>query len=124
MASLRFALLGLCALVTISGYGQFTVHAAAPPVDAPLPTDVPTLHAMVRDLLAELARLRAENAELKTKLDAALKHRFGRRSERRTPPPMPAADKPPPRRDDQPGRLTLDVYYGILRIILFFVGRL
>src|SRR5947209_6991808 len=69
------------------------MDAAAPPVDAPLPTDVPTLQAMVRDLLAELARLRAENAELKTKLDAALKHRFGRRSERRTPPPMPAADK-------------------------------
>ena len=33
VASLRFALLGLCALVTISGYGQFAVHAAAPPVD-------------------------------------------------------------------------------------------
>jgi transposase len=36
---------------------------------------------------------------LKAKLDAALKHRFGRRSERRTPPPVPAAEKPPPRRD-------------------------
>lgn len=67
--------------------------------DAPLPTDVPTLQAMVRELLTELAKLRAENAELKAKLDAALKHRFGRRSERRTPPPVPAAQKPPPRRD-------------------------
>jgi transposase len=67
--------------------------------DAPLPTDVPTLHAMVRELLAELQKLRAENAELKTKLDAALKHRFGRRSERRPPPPVPA-EKPPPRRDE------------------------
>jgi len=67
--------------------------------DAPLPTDVATLQAMVRELLTELQKLRAENAELKTKLDAALKHRFGRRSERRTPPPVPAADKPPPRRD-------------------------
>jgi transposase len=67
--------------------------------DAPLPTDVPTLQAMVRELLAELQKLRAENAELTAKLDAALKHRFGRRSERRPPPPVPAAQKPPPRRD-------------------------
>jgi transposase len=66
--------------------------------DAPLPDDVPTLQAMVRELLAALQKLRAENAELKTKLDAALKHRFGRRSERR-PPPVPDAQKPPPRRD-------------------------
>jgi transposase len=44
--------------------------------DSPLPDDVPTLQDMVRQLLAELARLRQ-------KLDAALKHRFGRRSERR-----------------------------------------
>jgi hypothetical protein len=33
--------------------------------DAPLPDDVASLQAMVRQLLAELARLRAENAELK-----------------------------------------------------------
>jgi transposase len=43
--------------------------------DSPLPDDVPTLQALVRQLLAEVARLRE-------KLDAALKHRFGRRSER------------------------------------------
>ncbi len=76
------------------------MDAATLAPDAPLPTDVLTLQAMVRELLAELTKLRAENAELKTKLDAALKHRFGRRSERRTPPPVPAAEKPPPRRDD------------------------
>jgi transposase len=68
--------------------------------DAPLPTDVPTLQAMVRELLTELQKLRAENAELRTKLDAALRHRFGRRSERRTPPPVPGAEEPPRRRDD------------------------
>ena len=50
--------------------------------DAPLPDDVATLQAMVRQLLAETAKLRAENAELRAKLDAALKHRFGQRSER------------------------------------------
>ena len=50
--------------------------------DAPLPDDVPTLQALVRQVLAEVAQLRAENAELRGKLDAALKHRFGRRSER------------------------------------------
>jgi transposase len=68
--------------------------------DAPLPNDVPTLQAMVRELLARVQQLEAENVELKTKLDAALKHRFGRRSARRTPPPVPAAQKPPPRRDE------------------------
>src|SRR6516162_1312776 len=77
------------------------------PPDAALPDDVATLQQMVRDLLAEVARLRAENAELKGKLDQALKHRFGRRSERR-PKPRPAAgdDKPAPRRDPH-GRAAL-----------------
>src|ERR1051326_4884052 len=76
------------------------MDAPALPLDAPLPDDVTTLQQMVRDLLAEVARLRAENAALQGKLDQALKHRFGRRSERR-PPPKPAADddKPAPRRD-------------------------
>jgi transposase len=55
--------------------------------DSPLPDDVPTLQALVRQLLAEVARLRGQ-------LDAALKHRFGRRSERRTPPPVPKKDTP------------------------------
>jgi transposase len=75
------------------------MDAATLAPDAPLPTDVATLQAMVRELLTELAKLRAENAELTAKLDAALKHRFGRRSERRTPPPATAAEKPTPRRD-------------------------
>jgi transposase len=54
-----------------------------------------------------VARLRAENAELRGKLDQALKHRFGRRSERRRPP-RPAADpdRPAPRRDPH-GRAAL-----------------
>lgn len=63
---------------------------------APLPTDVPTLHAMVRGLRAELAATRAELAEVKAKLDRLLAVTF-RRSERakrsRTPPPD--ADRPP-----------------------------
>jgi transposase len=55
--------------------------------DSALPDDVPTLQALVRQLLIEVARLRGQ-------LDAALKHRFGRRSERRIPPPVPKKDKP------------------------------
>jgi transposase len=62
--------------------------------DAALPGDVGALQAMVRELLAEVARLRAENADLHTKLDAALKHRFGRRSERQHVPPVPKKDRP------------------------------
>lgn len=76
------------------------MDAAAPLVDAPLPTDVPTLQAMVRELLVRNQQLEARIAELTAKLDAALKHRFGRRSERRPPPPATAAGKPPPRRDE------------------------
>jgi transposase len=73
--------------------------------DSPLPDEVPTLHALLRQVLAELARLRAENAELRGKLDAALKHRFGRRSERQ-PKPRSDEGKPPPRRDEH-GRAAL-----------------
>jgi transposase len=72
--------------------------------DGPLPDDVPELHTLLRRVLGELARLRAENAELRGKLDAALKHRFGRRSERQ---PRPRRDdKPAPRRDPH-GRAAL-----------------
>ena len=60
------------------------MDATALTADSPLPDDVPSLQALVRQLLAEVARLRGQ-------LDAALKHRFGRRSERRRiPPPVPA----------------------------------
>lgn len=72
--------------------------ATTPAAEAPLPTDVPTLQAVVRELRVRNQQLEARIAELEAKLDAALKHRFGR-SERRTPPPTTAADKPPPRRD-------------------------
>src|SRR6202011_5141744 len=79
---------------------------------APLPEDVATLQVMVRQLLAEVARLRTEvaqlrteNAQLKCKLDVALKHRFGRRSERQPKPKSP--DPKPPRRRDPHGRSPL-----------------
>jgi transposase len=66
--------------------------------DAPLPDDVPTLQGMVRQLLAEVARLRGQ-------LDAALKQRFGRRSERQ---PRRGTDaKRPPRPHDPHGRAAL-----------------
>ena len=77
------------------------------PADAPLPDDVPTLQRLVRELLAEVARLRAENAALQSKLDAALKHRFGRRSERRPKRRGPQADDEPARRRDEHGRAPL-----------------
>jgi transposase len=84
------------------------MDADLPAPDDPLPDDVPALKALVRLLLGEVVRLRAENArlaaenaELRGKLDCALKHRFGRRSERRPKRREPkAADEPGQRRDD------------------------
>ena len=69
------------------------MDASSLTADTPLPGDVPTLQTLVRELVTELVRLRAENATLHAKLDAALKHRFGRRSERRVPP-VPKKEKP------------------------------
>jgi transposase len=77
--------------------------------DAPLPDDVPTLQALLRQLLVEVARLRAENAELRTKLEAAAQRRFGRRSERRRRPKRPDADEPKPKRDEH-GRAPLPAH--------------
>jgi transposase len=74
--------------------------------ESPLPDDVTTLQALVRQLLAELARLRAENAALQAKLDAAVKHRFGRRSERRPN----TRDEQPPRPRDLHGRAPLPAH--------------
>jgi transposase len=68
--------------------------------DAPLPDDVPTLQALVRRLLAEVASLR-------TRLDAALKHRFGKRSERRPKRREPKADDEPGKRRHDHGRAAL-----------------
>jgi transposase len=83
------------------------MDASPLPPDVPLPDDVASLQAMVRQLLAEVARLRAENAELKAKLDSALKHRFGRRSERRPKRREPKADDEPAQRRDEHGRAVL-----------------
>jgi transposase len=83
------------------------MDAAFPLPDAPLPDDVPTLQALVRQLLAECARLRAENAELRCRLDAALKHRFGRRSERRPRRREPKEEGEPAKRRDEHGRSPL-----------------
>jgi transposase len=82
------------------------MDATSLPPEAPLPDDVVTLQEMVRTLLAEVNRLRAENVELRDKLDAALKRHFGRRSERRKPKPAAPADKPA-RRHAPHGRAVL-----------------
>jgi transposase len=90
------------------------MDADLPSADAPLPDDVPALHALVRQLLAERsclraenARLSAENSELRGKLDAALKHRFGKRSERRPRRREAKDDDEPARRRDEHGRSVL-----------------
>jgi transposase len=84
------------------------MDAANSSVDQPLPTDVATLQAMVRQLLERVRELEAQNAQLQAKLDAALKHRFGRKSERRPPPSLTQA-QPPPKRDEH-GRSPLPAH--------------
>jgi transposase len=74
------------------------MDATALTPESPLPDDVPTLQALVRQLLLELARLRAENEALRGKLEAARKQRLGRRSERRTSLPRATTDPPGPAR--------------------------
>jgi transposase len=94
------------------------MDASSLPPDAPLPDDVASLQRMVRELLAEVTRLRADNADLKSKLDCALKHRFGRRSERR-PRPRSAGDdqRPGPGRDEH-GRAPLPEHLERRQVIL------
>jgi len=75
------------------------MDAPVPTAETPLPDDVATLQAMVRQLLAEVARLRAENATLQSKLDQLLRQRGGRRSERRRRKQGRSDDQPAPRRD-------------------------
>jgi transposase len=79
-----------------------TEQACAPPsldpatltVDMPLPDDVPTLHVWIRQLIALVVQQRQEIAEWRTKVDAALRQRYGRRSERRAVPPLEKEPKP------------------------------
>jgi transposase len=74
--------------------------------DSPLPDDVATLKAMVRELLCDRTQMRAEMAAMQAKLDAVLKHRFGQRSERRegeaASQTKPDDDKPKDKPTDKP----------------------
>src|SRR5260370_23456992 len=85
---------------TPAGLAPATVPAVTLPdlaslgPDTPLPEDVPTLHALIRQLLTAMDKLRAQNAELQGKLDAALRHPFGPRSEKRQGQPAPQRPKP------------------------------
>src|SRR5215469_11026977 len=64
---------------------HFGVEALLTNPDLPLPDDVPALQQLVRELLAEVRRLRQENEQLRHRLDQALRLHFGQRSERSRP---------------------------------------
>jgi transposase len=70
--------------------------------DLPLPDDVPALQRLVRELLAEVRRLRQENEELRHRLDQALRLHFGQRSERSRPRRARVPRDPPERDDSRP----------------------
>jgi hypothetical protein len=65
---------------------------ALPHPDGRLPHDVALPQALVRELLGKMQRLRQENEELRQRLDQALRHQFGPRSER-TRPRRPAPEQ-------------------------------
>jgi transposase len=66
----------------------------APPEPVPLPDDVPTLHRMVRELLATVAELRRTVEAQQVRIDDLARRIYGRKSERVTPGPEPAAPTP------------------------------
>ena len=78
--------------------------------DAPLPTDVASLQGLVRQLLAEVRRLREQdtllrqdNEQLRHRLDQALRLHFGQRSER-SRPRRARVPRDPPERDESGSR--------------------
>jgi hypothetical protein len=86
----------------------------APPA-SPLPSDITTLQAMVRELLATVADLRKTVEAQQHRIDALTRRLYGKKSERatgdtpepagaKTPPPAPSADQPPRRRGTAGGR--------------------
>ena len=78
--------------------------------DAPLPADVASLQELVRQLLAEVrrlregdAQLRQDNEQLRHRLDQALRLHFGQRSER-SRPRRARVPRDPPERDESGSR--------------------
>jgi transposase len=84
---------------------EYGMDATTLSPDAPLPDDVPTLQAMLRQVLAEMARLREEVETLTNKLAQALKHRFGQRSEKQ-PGTQKQPDKEKPADQTSKGKAT------------------
>jgi transposase len=75
------------------------------PADRALPDDLPTLRAMVRELLDALAAARRENDSLRTRLDQLLRRLYGPKSEKVSGPPpagAPGGTAVPPTADDLP----------------------
>ena len=64
---------------------HFGVESLLTNPDLPLPDDPAALQQLVRELLAEVRRLRQENEQLRHRLDQALRLHFGQRSERSRP---------------------------------------
>jgi len=82
---------------------HFGVESLLTNPDLPLPDDPAALQQLVRELLAEVRRLRQENEQLRHRLDQALRLHFGQRSER-SRPRRARVPRDPPERDESGSR--------------------
>ena len=82
---------------------HFGVESLLTNPDLPLPDDPAALQQLVRELLAEVRRLRQENEQLRHRLDQALRLHFGQRSER-SRPRRARVPREPPERDESGSR--------------------
>jgi len=94
-----------------------SMESVLPKLDGPLPEDVARLQALVRELLGEVQRLRQENEELRQRLDQALRHQFGPRSERTRPRRLPPEETAATAAPEGHGRHALPAHLPRERVV-------
>ena len=93
------------------------MESVLPKPDGALSHDVALLQALVRELLGEVQRLRQENEELRQRLDQALRHQFGPRSERTRPRRAPPEETAKTAAPEGHGRQSLPEHLPRERVV-------